>query len=246
MMETRHRGLGIPAGVTRTMTIEKGRPGGMMKHFVTDVQRFAAESFYWEKYCDELKTTLSSAAFREDSEVAIIDPVPLTMSAMNKVVGHASRAFVLLTSANHERSALALRDNMRIPIWAHEAARADMEIEANEYFKDGDTLPAGLAAVHVPGATAGETAFYTPRNGGMVAIGDALVNLDPEQGMAFLPAKYAQDPRQSRQSLQKLLKLEFEMMTFAHGQPIVSGARQRLQALLENSGSRKFKAVETT
>jgi glyoxylase-like metal-dependent hydrolase (beta-lactamase superfamily II) len=217
----------------------------MMKRFATEVQRFAAESFYWEKYSDELKTVLSSAGFREESEVVLIDPVPLTMSAMNKVVGPASRAFTLLTNANHERAALSLRENMRIPILAHEDARAEMEIDANDYFKDGDELPAGLVAVHVPGVTPGETAFYTSKNGGIVAVGDALVNLDPEQGMAFLPDKYSKNPKQSRQSLRKLLKLEFEMMTFAHGQPIVSGARKRLESLLENSGSRKFKAVET-
>lgn len=216
----------------------------MMKRFATEIQRFATDSFYWEKFSDEVKTTLSSSAFRQEPEVVLIDPVPLTMSAMNRVVGPASRAVTLLTNANHERAALSLRENMRVPIWAHEAAKADMEIEANEYFKDGDELPAGLVAVHVPGATPGETAFYTPKNGGMVAIGDALVNLDPEAGLAFLPDKYAKDPRQSRQSLRKLLKLDFEIMTFAHGQPIVGDAKKRLAALLESSGSRKFKTVE--
>ena len=216
-----------------------------MKRFVTEVQRFAPETFYWEQFSDELKTVLSSAAIREEPEVVFVDPVPLTMSAMNKIVGPASRAFVLLTNANHERAALSLRENMRVPIWAHEAAKADMEIDANDYFKDGDELPAGLVAVHVPGATAGETAFYTPKNGGIVAIGDALVNLDSEHGLAFLPDKYSKDPKQSRQSLRKLLKFDFEMMTFAHGQPIVRDAKKRLAALLESSGSRKFKAAET-
>lgn len=215
-----------------------------MKRFATEIHRFAAESFYWEKFSDELKTTLSSSAFRGELEVVLIDPVPLTMSAMNKIVGPASRAFILLSSANHERAALSLRENMRIPIWAHEAAKADMEIDANDYFKDGDELPGGLVAVHVPGATPGETAFYTPKNGGIVAVGDALVNLDPEKGMEFLPEKYSKDPAQSRQSLRKLLKLEFEMMTFAHGQPIVRDAKKRLAALLDGSRSRKFKAVE--
>jgi glyoxylase-like metal-dependent hydrolase (beta-lactamase superfamily II) len=215
-----------------------------MKRFVTEVQRFAPETFYWEKISEELKTTLSSAALREGEEVVLIDPVPLTMSAMNKIVGPANRAFTFLTNANHERAAQSLRENMRIPIWAHEAAKPDMEIDANDYFKDGDDLPGGLKAIHIPGATEGETAFYTSKNGGIVFIGDALVNLDPEIGMAFLPDKYSKNPKQSRQSLRKLLKLDFEMMTFAHGQPIKEGAKKRLETLLENSGSRKFKAVE--
>lgn len=214
-----------------------------MKRFVTEVEQFAPESFYWEQFSDELKTMLSSAACREEPEVVLIDPLPLTMSAMNKLVGHASRAFSLLTNANHERAALSLLENMRIPVWAHKAAESDLEMKANNYFEDGEKLPAGLVAIYLPGSSPSETAFYTPKNGGMVFVGDALVNLDPEKGMAFLPDKYSIDPKQSRQSLRKLLNLDFEMMTFAHGQPIVRDAKKRLAALLDGDGSQKFKTV---
>jgi glyoxylase-like metal-dependent hydrolase (beta-lactamase superfamily II) len=215
-----------------------------MKRFVSEVERFAPESYYWEQFSTELKTTLSSAAFRKEPEVVLIDPVPLTMAAMNKLVGHASRAFTLLTNANHERAAVAFRENMRIPILAPKTAKPDLEIEANDYFEDGDELPAGLKAIHLPGSSAGETAFYTPANGGIVFVGDALVNLDAENGVAFLPDKYSANPKQSRQSLRKLLNLEFEMMTFAHGHPLVRDAKKRLTRLLDGTRSRKFKAME--
>lgn len=215
-----------------------------MKRFVTEVQRFAPETFYWEQFSDELKATLTSAAFRADPEVVLFDPLPLTMAAMNRLVGHASRAFILLTNANHERASLSLRENMRIPVWAHETAKPDLEMDVNECFKEGDKLPAGLKAIHIPGSSPSETAYFTPKNGGIVFIGDALVNLDPEKGMEFLPDKYSKDPKQSRESLGKLLKLDFEMMTFAHGQPIVRDAKKCLAALLEGNGNRKFRAAE--
>ena len=218
--------------------------GGSMKRFVTEVERFAPESFYWEQFSDELKTTLSSAAFREEPEVVLVDPLPLAMSAMNKLIGHASRAFSLLTNANHCRAALSLRENMRVPIWAHAAAKADQEMDANDYFEDGDKLPTGLIVIHLPGSSPSESAFYTPKNGGIVFVGDALVNLDPEKGMDFLPDKYSMDPKQSRESLRKLLKLDFKMMTFAHGQPIVRDAKERLAALLDGKESAKFKTAE--
>ena len=163
----------------------------------------------------------------------LIDPVPLSMAALNRIVGHSSRAFVLLTSANHERAAGSLRENMRVPIWAHQAAKPDLEVHVDDFFEDNEKLPSGLTAIHLPGCTPGETAFYTPKNGGIVFMGDALVNLDPEIGMAFLPDKYSRDPKQSRDSLRKLLKLDFQIMTFAHGQPIVRDARKRLADLLE-------------
>ena len=44
--------------------------------------------------------------------------------------------------------------------------------------------------------------------------------------------KFANDPKAARKSLQKLLQFPFEVMTFAHGLPMITGARQRLEQLL--------------
>ena len=44
----------------------------------------------------------------------------------------------------------------------------------------------------------------------------------------MLPEKYCEDAAKGRESLKKLLRFPVEIVTFAHGLPIVSQARQRL------------------
>ena len=67
-------------------------------------------------------------------------------------------------------------------------------------------------------------------------IGDALIDL-PGYGFTFLPPKYCTDARGLRRSLRGLLSKPFGAMTLAHGEPISSGARARLTALMEGGGS---------
>jgi len=199
---------------------------------VAEVHRFAQGAFYWETFSEEIKSDLSSAGWRDTEEAVLIDPVLLTMNALDWVVARADRVAVLLTNGNHERGADWFHQRFHLPVWAHQDAAPELNRLKVQTFADGDTLTAGVRAIHIPGAAAGETAFYVEKLGGIVFMGDALVNLESLGGLAFLPDKYCKDPALSRQSLRKLLALDFEMMTFAHGKPIVKGAKQQVAKLL--------------
>ena len=89
----------------------------------------------------------------------------------------------------------------------------------------------GIAAIPIPGATPGETAFYF-RPAGALVIGDAVINVDPQKGLELLPDKYCADPAQNRASLRMLLDLDFNILTFAHGLPVTTRAREKWAALL--------------
>ena len=89
----------------------------------------------------------------------------------------------------------------------------------------------GLTAVAIDGGPAGEMALHCEDNGGTMVLGDALINFEPH-GFGLLPAKYCLDPNLMRRSLRKLLDYAFERMLFAHGTPILSGARTRVEQLL--------------
>ncbi len=89
-----------------------------------------------------------------------------------------------------------------------------------------------MTVIHLPGFAAGETALHAPEAGGVMMMGDALINLQPA-GFALLPDKYCHDPKLARNSVQKLLQFPFEVMTFAHGLPIIAGARRQLEQLLQ-------------
>jgi hypothetical protein len=59
-----------------------------------------------------------------------------------------------------------------------------------------------------------------------------LINFEP-YGFVLLPAKYSSNFKLMRRSLSKLLDYSFERMLFAHGLPILSHARERLELLLK-------------
>ena len=84
------------------------------------------------------------------------------------------------------------------------------------------------AAVPATGAAPGEIALHAE---GVLHVGDALIHL-PSTGFAPLPDKYCTDPRELRAALGKLLRFPCEVLTFAHGLPLVTHARQRLADLL--------------
>jgi glyoxylase-like metal-dependent hydrolase (beta-lactamase superfamily II) len=201
-------------------------------HAVTEVQEFAPGAFYWDIFSREIMIDLSCAAWRDGGEVVFIDPVPLAKDALAEVVGDAKPAAVLLTNANHERGAAWFREMLKVKVLAHRAAEPELEIKAVEFFDDGAALPTGLRAIHLPGSSASETAFFTSKHGGIVFCGDALVNLPAIGDFSFLPDRYSKDPKQSRQSLLKLLPLDFQIMTFGHGHPIIRDAKARLATLL--------------
>ena len=77
-------------------------------------------------------------------------------------------------------------------------------------------------------------ALHYDDDGGTMVVGDALINFEPH-GFALLPAKYCPNSKLMRRSLAKLLDYSFERMLFAHGTPILSGARASLEQLLATS-----------
>ncbi len=64
-----------------------------------------------------------------------------------------------------------------------------------------------------------------------MVVGDALIHMEP-LGFTFLPDKYCEHPKEMRRSLGRLVERKFSMMTFAHGEPLVIRADERLRALL--------------
>ena len=97
--------------------------------------------------------------------------------------------------------------------------------------REGETFAPGLTAIMLDGGPPGEMALRSQENGGTMVIGDALINFGPH-GFGLLPAKYCRDARLMRRSLRKLLDHAFDRILFAHGTPILSRARTRVEQLL--------------
>ena len=181
---------------------------------------------FWQAHDPAVKTDLCCCALETAGGFIFCDPIPLAPAALDELLAGGPPAAILLTSANHERAAVQFSKRFKIEIWAHAAARG--ELPATRWFEEGDPLPGNVGAISLPGFAAGETGYFID---GLLILGDAVINVAP-YGFSILPDKYCDDPKLARESLQKLLPLSVETIVFAHGLPIVTGARERLGALV--------------
>ena len=106
-------------------------------------------------------------------------------------------------------------------------------VEVDTPLEDGDVLPfeEEVRAVHTPGHTPGSTCYYIPEKGAVI-VGDALQRRSGKLGP---PAEnVTADNRLARESLAKLLPLDFHTICFSHYPPLTTNAHRELELLVES------------
>ncbi len=184
---------------------------------MTPLRRVAEGLWCWQAYEPAVKCDLSACAVATPDGVVMVDPFPFAEPLPFVPVA------VFLTNGNHARCADAVRQRYNIPVFA--PADASLEIAV-----DGEPSMSGVQVqvLRVPGAGPGEVAYLFGRT---LCLGDAVIHLE-SHGFALLPEKYCTEPGILRDSLRKLLSMEFDILTFAHGAPITQDARTRLTQLI--------------
>ena len=201
----------------------------------THAEEFQALSetlYHWSVYDPAVKCEIGCTALKVPSGWVVIDPVPLAEAAWKELLAQAPLRAILLTSGNHVRDAVVLRQKHQVPVVTAPDTRRDI----TELRPDVTLLPNellyGITSIAIPGATSGETAFYSQT--GVMILGDAVINTSTEAGLEFLPDKYCVDAEQNRASLRKLLTFDFHTLTLAHGAPVTTRAKEKLSALLNH------------
>jgi len=201
----------------------------------SDFDRIASNIAIWHGYDSAVKAELYSTCLTTSGGSYLIDPIPLEKEAVDELIGSERVSGIIVTNGNHHRASAQFAEDFAVPIVAHPDSFPDKQPKRLRKVADGDEICAGLQVIGIEGAADGEiTLHYTP-NGGTLIVGDALINFEP-YGFTFLPAKYCSNQKQMRRSLRKLLDYKAERMLFAHGRPILSGASERLQGLLDSEG----------
>ncbi|MEY2502470.1 MAG: hypothetical protein QOI07_2804 [Verrucomicrobiota bacterium] len=185
----------------------------------------------WRSYDRSVKADLFSTGLEVGGRTYLIDPIDLAPDAMADLESRRPIAGIMVTNENHERAAARFADKFRVPIHLHSSLAKATSLPGAEPIRDRDVLDHELTIIAIDGGPAGEIAVHSKANGGTMVVGDALINVEP-YGFAILPSKYCSNVKTLRRSLATLLNYSFERMLFAHGTPILSGARQRLEDLL--------------
>jgi hypothetical protein len=185
----------------------------------------------WQAYDAKIRADLFSTALTTRTGIYVVDPIPLASDALQSLRAQPKAAGIFVTNVNHGRAAAQFARALSLPIFAHSELSGMPDFPQVTAVRDGEELTHGLTVVALDGGPAGEMALHYADNGGTIVLGDALINFEPH-GFGMLPAKYCEDASLLRQSLAKLLNYAFERMLFAHGTPILSGARAHLEQLL--------------
>ncbi|MDQ3720583.1 MAG: hypothetical protein M3350_07370 [Actinomycetota bacterium] len=107
----------------------------------------------------------------------------------------------------------------------------------------GDEVAAGVIA-HPMGAIAPDDTVLHIRAGGegLLAFADAVIVWDGE--LAFVPDFLMDEPervkRETLERIEDLLKLDFDHLLFAHGEPVLGRGRAALEAFAANPQSADF------
>lgn len=175
--------------------------------------------WHWQAYEPAVKCDLSACAVQTADGVILVDPFPFFDPLP---FGEPSAVFI--TSANHARTSEDVRQRFGVPVFAPAKAARELDLRI-----DGEPTLGGVKVIDMDGAGPGEVAYLFDR---VLCLGDAVVNL-ADFGFGLLPDKYCTDPIKLRASLRNLLSFDFDILTFAHGAPILENARHRLSTLIE-------------
>ena len=202
-----------------------------MQH-AQEIDRISPGIFIWQAYDSKIKADLFSTALETPAGTYVVDPIPLSPDGLSGLRNCGTAAGIFVTNRNHTRAAAEFASAFSVSTYANHSLRSSPDFPQSTWVQDGEMFSEGLTAVTINGGPAGEMALHHNYNGGTVVIGDALINFEPH-GFGLLPAKYCPDANLMRRSLRKLLDYQFERMLFAHGTPIPSHARARLEQLLK-------------
>ncbi len=198
-----------------------------------DFDRIASNIAIWHGYDSAVKAELYSTCLLNSDGMYLVDPIPLQREALDKLVGSAGSAGIIVTNSSHHRGFATFAEGLSVPVFARGETFQDKTPRLFREVEDGGKICDELRVIAIEGAAPGEIVLHYTSNGGTLIVGDALINFEP-YGFTFLPDKYCSSQKEMRRSLRKLLDYTAERILFAHGTPILSGASDRLQKLLDS------------
>jgi len=141
---------------------------------------------------------------------------------------------IVLTNRHHLRDSERYADAFGCPIRCSDAGLHEFEHGPKvEGFEFGSELAPGITAHQVGAICPDDTALHIQAEGGAIAFADGLTR--PRGGrLAFMPGfLLGDDPSRVRaglrDSLRRLVDLDFDNLLFAHGEPLIGGGRAALR-----------------
>lgn len=190
--------------------------------------------YQWSWFSEEKGYDFNGHIIVSGAERVTIDPPPLSDADGEWSQKQGPIAGIILTNRDHVREAEAYRKQFKTIVLAPAQDAPLMGIKIDRTFKDGDHLPGGLKAIHIPdGKSPGESALFLDRGKGILILGDALIGKPPGRLNLMPPEKY-RDPSKAREGISVLLKQSFDAILLGDGASILTGGKQAIEEFLRS------------
>lgn len=103
-------------------------------------------------------------------------------------------------------------------------------VDPDILLKEGDNID-GLTVIHTPGHTPGSIALYDTENR-IIFAGDALRNVDGK--LSGSREQFSSDPKKAKLSIEKIAKLDYDILLSGHGQPLMPKASEKVREYISN------------
>ena len=140
----------------------------------------------------------------------------------------------VLTVRHHRRSA----PELGVPVLVHRSGLRELEgVEGVEGYEAGDEPAPGVRVLPFGRICPDDAVLHVAQGPGALAFGDGIVNYGAELGHP--PDRYiGDDPEAVKadivEGLVPLLDEDFDVLLFAHGDPVASGGKAMLRAFVES------------
>lgn len=143
---------------------------------------------------------------------------------------------IVLTNRHHDRHAEPIAREFGLPVLCHRDGLHEFDAKAldPEPYDDGSEVAPGIHAHEALEGWHGECALHVP-DARLLILADTAIREGGE--LSFVPDRYlGDDPeeekRHIRAGLRSLLELDFDHALFAHGEPLIGGAKDALREFL--------------
>jgi glyoxylase-like metal-dependent hydrolase (beta-lactamase superfamily II) len=190
--------------------------------------------FQWSWFSQEKGYDFNGHIVVSGAERVMIDPPPLSVEDEAWLQKQGAISCIILTNRDHVREAEAYRKQFKTTVLAPVQDAPLMGIKIDRTFKDGDNLPGGIKAIHIPnGKSPGESSLFLNRGKGILILGDALIGKQPGRLNLMPPEKY-RDPSKAREGIRVLLKQSFDTILLGDGASILAGGRDAIEEFLRS------------
>jgi glyoxylase-like metal-dependent hydrolase (beta-lactamase superfamily II) len=188
----------------------------------------------WSVFSEEKQMNFNGYTVQLPSGLAIIDPPSATPKILSDIGSLAQPSVIILSNRDHERESLLFREYFSIPVAIHAFDAPLLTFAPEIQLSDRQLFLDAIEIIHLPNQKSpGESALYFKAMGVLI-LGDALIG-KPSGQLNLLPVDKYQDIAIARQSLKKLLTLDFEYLLLGDGESILSNAHAVLEAFFSDA-----------